>query len=722
MRTAAPQWVWLLRLHLRHGLLEFPPPGSPWLSAARRALVVAGFFAAGLATDTLHLTILGAFGALQVGLMEAVRPGRALAAVLGASVVAMSLTAFVASAVGGTWWVVPLVAVLGYGYGCVGRLGLGPLAVSLGALALAVIFAGIPQTPAEAAVGALWVGIGGLVQMGLWLVDLRHDRRAYVRRILAIKATSMAHIARGGVVNERVVERSFTVTERAREVLRTAGLPADEHAAFEAVLAAELQTLRALLTWLELRQPGLAARMLVALHLEAAGRALKSGRPVAATWSTPSQVITLDDDPSWLATRSLCDTLDGLVAATSSAASRRRAPSGADPGGPALARPNAAAEIPILGGVEPEVAPVSWRSLTAALRPSSPGATFGLRMALALAVAESLTILLSIGHSFWLPLTVVFILRPEVVNTLLRSLTRLAGNLAAVILVPTLLALATGNDAARSMIVLMLAAITFRYFTGNYALTSFGLAGTVLVLDSTLTPGHDLFLTRVLATAAGAALALLVVILIPTGSSRDSATRIAGATAAFGLWATRVCCGLARPGGLDRMDLARSLTASRTELLGLGTAAEAALFDPHTRREGVDLVVALDAAWRVEIALLTLSFYTRVLHDAQADGLPTRHWCEAIDRQLQRAQTAGVRSAPDGAVGSATAPGTAPGTAPETDLAGTGKATDEPAGTPQLGVAETQAVTDQLQRLEAGVRDLVSVASASVAAPPRGQG
>ncbi len=102
MTTSAREWFWLARIHLRHGVMELPPPGSTWFSALRRAAVVAAFFAVGLATDTLHLTVMGAFGALQVGLMEAARPGRQLAGLLSVNVAAIALSAFVASALGGT--------------------------------------------------------------------------------------------------------------------------------------------------------------------------------------------------------------------------------------------------------------------------------------------------------------------------------------------------------------------------------------------------------------------------------------------------------------------------------------------------------------------------------------------------------------------------------------------------------------------------------------------
>ncbi|MCB0914904.1 MAG: FUSC family protein [Actinobacteria bacterium] len=611
------EWLWLARIHLRQGLMELPPPGSTWRSAARRAIVVAAFFAAGLATDSLHLTIMGAFGALQVGLMEAVRPGRELAAVLGVSVLAISVSAFAASALGGKWWVLPLVVSLGYVYGCVSELGLGPLAVSLGSVAIAVIFAGIPQSPYDAAVGGMWVAIGGAVQAALWLLDLRHDRRRHIRRLLAVKTESLSHIARRGVVDQRVVQRSFTATDRARDALSGAGLPSDQRSALESALVAQLQVLRALLTWIALRQPGLQARMAVALHLEAIGASLRSGKPVDASMQRPSEAIGAAEPQPWLATAALGEAMDRLSDAASAAA-------GAGTPGQVQA---ADWEIPPPGTRPPSSPGRSWRDIVSALHPRAPGARFGLRMALALAIAESLTLLVSVGHSFWLPLTVVFILRPEVVNTLFRGLTRLAGNFVAVVTVPTLLAVTAGRSVVLVTVVLALATVTYRFFTGNYALTSFGLAGTVLVLDTTLAPGGDLFFTRIAATAAGALLALIVVVAVPVAPRANAGVIIAKVAATFGEWAAQVRSGLGADGS-DSATLARSLAASRAELQKLGSASEAALFEPRMRSQGVRLTIALEAAWRMEVCLVALSFYTRV---AGGTELPRTVGGSAVD-------------------------------------------------------------------------------------------
>ncbi len=274
----------------------------------------------------------------------------------------------------------PPIVGLGYVYGCVSGLGLGALSVSLGALAIAVIFAGLPQSPATAAVGAMWVAIGGIAQAVVWLLDLRHDRSRYVRRLLAVKVESMANIARGGVVTRRVVSRSFAATDRARATLSAAGLPAALKVEFEDLLAAQLQTLRALLTWMVLREPGLSPRMHIALRMEVIAKSMKAGRPVPASWARQSVPLAQDDEPPWLATQALSDKLDQLAVTTTAVATVPRDDSAATAKRIPTGRQAVEADIAILAGPQASPSARGWKAVRAALRPSSPSGKYGLRM------------------------------------------------------------------------------------------------------------------------------------------------------------------------------------------------------------------------------------------------------------------------------------------------------------------------------------------------------
>ena len=695
MGTSIREWLWLLRIHLRQGVLELTPPGSTWFSAVRRAAVVAAFFAVGVLSGDLTTTVMASFGALQVGLFETTLPGRYLTGVLAINVVAVSLAVFAASALGGTWWVLPLIVALGYIYGAVAGLGPGYLAISLGSVALAVIFAGLPQAPDKAAGAAVWVAIGGFTQMALWLLDLRHDRLKYSRRLLAIKVDSMAEIAREGVVTERVVERSFAATDRARTALANAGLDPVQAAAFGGLLDAEVRFIRALITWLVLREPGLADRMQVALHLEALSRSVKTGRALPPQWSTPGAAMAQMDQ--WLATSAVGEALDHLVVTIDSLPGQKRADdSSSVPGRSQPLPPHGLAEAaePSASDHGDGVRQSGLARFVAALRPGQPNTRYAVRMAVGLGIAQALTLLVSVGHSFWLPLTVLFTLRPEIAFTVYRGITRVAGNLAAVVLVPTLL-LAVGEQKwLVALLVLALASVTYRYFTGNYALTSFGLAGTVLVIDTTLVPGDGLFVTRIVATIAGALLALAMVVAFPVAVRKAPLASAKALTGALREWTAQVCRGLTHPAQSDHRAVIEAQTNSRVALLGMGGDAEGSLFDVRTRRDGVRLVMALDAAWRMDLALVVLSFYARVLQDSGSSGLPVATDCSTITATL--ASVSGVAASRQHRDGGEWRHDSA------VEAAGTGSF----AGAAALGPAESLAVNEQLLRLEDAAADL----------------
>ena len=113
-------------------------------------------------------------------------------------------------------------------------------------------------------------------------------------------------------------------------------------------------------------------------------------------------------------------------------------------------------------------------------------------MAVAIGIAQSLGLLAPLNHSVLDPADVCLRGQTRMVVHH-RSLTaRIGGNLLAVVLVPLALQLAAGQSWALAVVVAVISAVAFRYFTGNYILASFGVAGTILVLDQTVSPDQAL--------------------------------------------------------------------------------------------------------------------------------------------------------------------------------------------------------------------------------------
>ena len=281
----------LLSDRVRRIVQDAPAPPATWSSVLRRTAVVVGFFIAGLATGHLPLTVLAAFGALQVGLVEAAIPFRKLVLLLATLIVCMAGAVFVAMCLGGTWWIIPLIAALAYAFGATAALGARVATVGVSSLALAVIFGGMHQSPHQALINTAWVTFGALVQAVAWLILWRSERTAYVRRALAAKVRADMSLLSTRVTESVAVVRALNATEAVREALDQAGLDPNEESSLRQVLSESIRAMRATTAWKLVRVPGDAQRLRVAVTLAYESRRLDD-RP------GPRRRLSVDAAPS----------------------------------------------------------------------------------------------------------------------------------------------------------------------------------------------------------------------------------------------------------------------------------------------------------------------------------------------------------------------------------------------------------------------------------------
>lgn len=242
-------------------------------------------------------------------------------------------------------------------------------------------------------------------------------------------------------------------------------------------------------------------------------------------------------------------------------------------------------------------------------------------MALAVMIAQTLALQLEVGHSFWIPLTVIFVVKPDWSFTLVRSTSRFVGNLGAVILIPLVLAAAGGADWAVIATLLAISLIAFRYFTGNYTAASFGIAGTILILDQVLSPSDSLYRWRIVATLIGTAIGLLVAIAVPSWSSKGIAEEIATLAAGLDSWSRTVFAGLLQPARVAATELRNQGGELRSQLLDLVPRAAATLAEPWPRRDPRLVSAAVEAAQRMHLILTALAFHSTQLHAHARPGL-----------------------------------------------------------------------------------------------------
>lgn len=583
---------------LGRGAFEAPWPQASWLSVLRRSLVTAGFLAGGLITGELSLWVFGAFGALQLGLGEAALPFWRLLRMIVLTIGAMAVVAFLGASLTGTWWTVVLLGGVAFLNGASVTVGPLPRTVGIGALAMGVIFAGLGDIDPGRA--TTWLVIGACTQGALWLVLWSAERDRTVRLVLANSVRSIARIARSADVTGRASSLGSAEVDEARATVAASGVPYGRSAARVADAIDEVR--RTTVAWQILHRPGYGPRLTVFQRLRYSVGLLREG-------PTPPGVAP--PQGSWAVTRRLAQRIDELDEAI-----------------------DALGEVDSVPAAPPPAA--RWRDWRG-VRPGSPEFRHGVRLGLAVAIAQAVSLVVPTQHAFWIPLTCVFVVKPDWSFTVIRSVARVAGNLLAVLLVPFLLSVVVGIPALVVLLVVMISAIAFRYFSGNYILGSFGIAGTILVLDQTLDPTAYLYDLRLLFTILGAVIGIVVSALVPARRGRTAVSLLADVMVGLEDWSRGVCAGLLDPATFDANATRRAAERERGNLIRLRPAVEAALLEIGDTADARVLAVAVDTAGRAHLALLALGFEAHRLQQEGASGLAVRTDAVAAQRSLAHA-------------------------------------------------------------------------------------
>lgn len=583
---------------LGRGAFEAPWPQASWLSVLRRSIVTAGFLAGGLITGELSLWVFGAFGALQLGLGEAALPFWRLLRMIVLTIGAMAVVAFLGASLTGTWWTVVLLGGVAFLNGASVTVGPLPRTVGIGALAMGVIFAGLGDIDPGRATA--WLVIGACTQGALWLVLWSAERDRTVRLVLANSIRSIARIARSADVTGRASSLGSAEVDEARATVAASGVPYGGSAGRVADAIDEVR--RTTVAWQILHRPGYGPRLTVFQRLRYSVGLLREG---------PAPPGVAPPQGSWAVTQRLAQRIDELDEAIDALGEVDSAPSAPPP----AARWR------------------DWRGVS----PGSPEFRHGVRLGLAVAIAQAVSLVVPTQHAFWIPLTCVFVVKPDWSFTVIRSVARVAGNLLAVLLVPFLLGVVVGLPVLVVLLVVIISAIAFRYFSGNYILGSFGIAGTILVLDQTLDPTAYLYDLRLLFTILGAVIGIVVSALVPARRGRTAVGLLADVMVGLEDWSRGVCAGLLDPATFDATETRRAAERERANLIRVRPAVEAALLEIGDTADARVLAVAVDTAGRAHLALLALGFEAHRLQQDGASGLAVRTDAVAAQQALAHA-------------------------------------------------------------------------------------
>ena len=243
------------------------------------------------------------------------------------------------------------------------------------------------------------------------------------------------------------------------------------------------------------------------------------------------------------------------------------------------------------------------------------------RLSVALVAAGIVYHGLSLGSGYWVPLTVLFVLKPDYGTTMARGIGRAAGTMAGVTIAWAIVTLFSPSPGAIVALLALLACVAYAVFPANYALFSVVLTVLIALLAefSGGSPAGAL-LDRIVDTAAGTAIALGAITLWPTREAPRTLEFLARYVTAEGRWLDAILN--AYSGGDDRQSLRATRLAARRARTQAWDAVRRALAEPPRRRpDGRPLRAALTAMDQI-------SEYALMLAAAVYDG--ARAPCAAL--------------------------------------------------------------------------------------------
>jgi uncharacterized membrane protein YccC len=500
---------------LRH-LVSVNRSGLAFLEAARCTLGLLVPLVVGLATGAVGNGVSAAVGSLVVGFVSFEgRHGRALKATL-LTALGVAGSVLVGALVGQHPVLLALALVTwGIGGGVIGSLGPVPSLASLQAIVALVVFSAIPLSPGAALIQAAWVLCGGLLQVVL--LRLIHPRSwLYAERLgLADALLQLARYAEQASPGPPPADQLDAATD-ALSTLDPSVPPADLEELTALLLVAErLRVAMAGALWRNEPETVHAA----AWHLaDLAARLQRSTSRSPARASDPQHPGQTDAAPPAIPDPVVAELLEE---AEQLVARLEHHPPGSD------------------SGRGRQTVPVGQGTLWALVDTTS--ARHAIRLAAALLAGFLVAHGLELGNGYWVPMTSAVVVRGDFSGTLIRGVGRSVGTLLGAGLI-TLATTLTHPQAPILVVATALAALgTYALFRANYGLYSVFLTSTVVLLlaligEPPVAPAEE----RVVATALGAALALVVFALWPTWTTDLLPRVLAAAVVAHRRYATHL--------------------------------------------------------------------------------------------------------------------------------------------------------------------------------------
>jgi uncharacterized membrane protein YccC len=205
------------------------------------------------------------------------------------------------------------------------------------------------------------------------------------------------------------------------------------------------------------------------------------------------------------------------------------------------------------------------------------------RLSVALMVAVIAYRGMSLGSGYWVPLTVLFVLRPDYGSTIAGGIGRTIGTMAGVTIAWAIVTPFSPPDPAIVVLLALLAGIAYAIYPANYALFSVVLVVLVALLVE-FSGGSPVgaLIDRIVDTAVGAAIALGAFTLWPTREAPETRERLAAFVTAQGRWLDAILN--AYSDDSDRELLRPTRLAARRARVEAWDSVRRALAEPPRRR------------------------------------------------------------------------------------------------------------------------------------------
>ncbi|UGY91516.1 FUSC family protein [Streptomyces gobiensis] len=270
----------------------------------------------------------------------------------------------------------------------------------------------------------------------------------------------------------------------------------------------------------------------------------------------------------------------------------------------------------------PGLLPVAVRALRREVRWSSPVLRHALRLAAVVAAGYLLGELLPPEHGYWVPLTVVMVLRPDFSQTFERGSARFVGTVGGVAVAGTVLALLRPGPYPSAALAVVCVGLLYLLMRTGYIVISACIGAYVVFLLGIMGEvWTQTVVERILLTLIGGLLALLSYALFPAWETPRLHDRLADWLVANGRYAAAVFDSYARPAAGATRQVREALLDARAARMEWERTTTRAGVEP-VRHRGLSHRRATDA----QSALITMGRVTMLL-EAHLPDHTAPDWC-----------------------------------------------------------------------------------------------